>query len=158
LAIVTTEVNPESFINTFVEQNTHLGTGEEKLLRFFEGGDGRLASDCGKPLQELFESFSALEEIEKALDGYSGPAKNRGSAKNVGIFDDHVHDLVVTRGANRGRRRGENGQGVLCPYRVSFWLKSGQAGVRPFEPALPALRMNRRVGRFTISAPCLGWC
>jgi hypothetical protein len=40
LAIVAREIIPESLINTFIEQNTHLGADEEKALRFFEGGDG----------------------------------------------------------------------------------------------------------------------
>src|SRR5271170_3109793 len=31
----------------------------------------------------------------------------------------------------------------------------GQAGAQPFEPALPVLRMNRAVARFTSSAPTL---
>ena len=32
-------------------------------------------------------------------------------------------------------------------------LTPGQAGAQPFEPTLSVLRMNRPVGRFTISAP-----
>ena len=32
-------------------------------------------------------------------------------------------------------------------------LTPGQAGAQPFEPALPVLRMNRAVARFTSSAP-----
>jgi len=35
------------------------------------------------------------------------------------------------------------------------WLRSRQAGAQPFEPALPVLRMNRPIGRFTSSAPTL---
>jgi hypothetical protein len=34
------------------------------------------------------------------LDWHSRPTKNRGSAENVAIFDDYVHDLIVSRGAN----------------------------------------------------------
>ncbi len=40
LAIVVREIIPESLINTFIEQNSHLGAGEQEVLRFFEGGDG----------------------------------------------------------------------------------------------------------------------
>jgi len=79
------------------------------MLRFFERGDGCVTRDCRKALQEIVEGFSALEVIEKGLDGHSRSAKNGGSAENVGIFYDYVHDLIVTRGANRGRRRGDHG-------------------------------------------------
>jgi hypothetical protein len=98
---VAREIIAEPLINTFVEQNTHLGTGEQEFLRFFEGSDGCCTRDCGKTLQEIFERLSALQAIEKGLDGHSRPAKNRGSAENVRIFDDHVHDLIVSRADGR---------------------------------------------------------
>ena len=74
------------------------------MFRFFEGGDGCFTRDCGKPLQEIFERFSALEVIEKGLDWHSRPAKDRGSAENVAVFDDHVHNLIVSQGANHTGR------------------------------------------------------
>ena len=70
------------------------------MLRFFEGGYGRFTRDCGKPLQEIFERFPSLEVIEKGLDWHSRPAENRSSAENVAVFDDYVHNLTVSRGAN----------------------------------------------------------
>ena len=54
----------ESLIDTFVDQNAHLGAGEQKALRFFERGDGRFARDGGKALQEVFECFAALQIVE----------------------------------------------------------------------------------------------
>jgi hypothetical protein len=31
------------------------------------------------------------------LDGHAGSAKHRSSAKNVRIFDDDSHEMIVTR-------------------------------------------------------------
>ncbi len=42
----------------------HLGTGEQKALRFFEGSDRRFARHGGKALQEVFECFAALQVVE----------------------------------------------------------------------------------------------
>lgn len=49
LAIVTGQRVPESLIDTFVDQNAHLGTCEQKVLCFFECSDGRITRDGRKP-------------------------------------------------------------------------------------------------------------
>jgi len=41
---------PESFIDTFVDQNAHLSTCEQKLFCFFERSDGRFTRDGRKSL------------------------------------------------------------------------------------------------------------
>jgi hypothetical protein len=50
LAIVLGQRVPESFIDTFVDQNGHLWTCEQKLFCLFEGSDGRFARDGRKSL------------------------------------------------------------------------------------------------------------
>jgi hypothetical protein len=80
LAIVTWQMVPESLVDTFINQNAHLGACEEKLFRFFECSDCEFTRDCGKSIQKVFECFSAFEVIEKRLEGYARSAKNGGSA------------------------------------------------------------------------------
>jgi hypothetical protein len=60
LALMAGQIVPESLIDTFVDQNAHLGTGEQTALRFFERGDGRFARDGRKALQEIFECFATF--------------------------------------------------------------------------------------------------
>ncbi len=64
LAIRPGQIVPKSLIKTFVNQNPHLGTGEQKVLRFFEGSDRRFTGYCGKALQEIFECFAASQVVE----------------------------------------------------------------------------------------------
>ncbi|MGB9435368.1 MAG: hypothetical protein WBQ89_24180, partial [Candidatus Acidiferrum sp.] len=45
LAIVTGKRVPDSLIDTFVDQNAHLGTCEQKVLCFFQCSDGRITRD-----------------------------------------------------------------------------------------------------------------
>jgi hypothetical protein len=62
------------------DQNAHLGAREEKVFCFFESGDGRFARDGGESFQEVIDSFTAFEVIEKRLDGNTRPAKDGSSA------------------------------------------------------------------------------
>jgi len=55
LAMVTGQGVAESLIDTLVDQNAHLGTREQKVFRFFEGGDGHFTGDGRKPLEKVFE-------------------------------------------------------------------------------------------------------
>jgi hypothetical protein len=91
------QIVPESFVDTFVDQNTHLRTGEQKALRFFEGSDRRFARDGGKALQEVFECFAALQVVKQSLDRHSRPAKDRSSSEDIVILDDDIHDRIVPR-------------------------------------------------------------
>ena len=112
LAIVTGQRVPESLIDTLVDQNAHLGTCEQKVFCFFESSDGRFTRDGGKSLQKVFECFSALEVIDKRLDGHSRSAKDGSSAENIRIFDDYAHEGIVIHArlwGARGRQRGASG-------------------------------------------------
>jgi len=77
---------------------------------FFESGYGHFTRDGRKSLQKAFECFSALQVVEHRLDGHSGSAKHRSSGKNVRVFDDYSHEMIVSRaigagaGTNSGRR------------------------------------------------------
>ena len=93
----------ESLIDTFVDQNAHLGTREQKLFCFLESSDGRLTRDSRESLQKIFEGFSTFQVVEKRLDGHSGSAKHRGSAKNLPVFDDDFHRLIIPRSFEPGR-------------------------------------------------------
>jgi hypothetical protein len=64
LAIMTGQMVPESLINAFVDQNAHLGAGDQNVFRLFEGGDRRFARDGGKALQEVSERFAAFQIVE----------------------------------------------------------------------------------------------
>jgi hypothetical protein len=64
---------------------------------FFESSDGRFTRDGRKSLQKVFECFSALQVVEQRLDGHAGSTKHRSSAKNVRIFDDDSHEMIVSR-------------------------------------------------------------
>lgn len=61
---MTAQIASESLIDTFVDQNTHLRAGEQKVLRLFESGDCRFTGDGGKALQEVFECLSAFQVVE----------------------------------------------------------------------------------------------
>jgi hypothetical protein len=50
LAIVPGQRVPEPFIDTFVDQNAHLWTCEQKLFCLFERSDGRFARYGGESL------------------------------------------------------------------------------------------------------------
>jgi hypothetical protein len=50
LGHLTSATIPESFIDTFIDQNAHLWTCEQKLFRYFERSDGRFARDGRKSL------------------------------------------------------------------------------------------------------------
>src|SRR5260370_67217 len=97
LAMVTGQRVAESLIDTLVDQNAHLGTREQKLFCFFESSDGHLPRDGRKALQKVFERFSALQIVEQRLDRHACSAKHRSSAKNVRIFDNHSHEMIVSR-------------------------------------------------------------
>jgi hypothetical protein len=71
--------------------------GEQKVFCFFEGSEGRFTRDGRKTLQKLFECFSAFEVVEESLDGHTGSAEHRSSAKNVRVFDDDSHEGIVSR-------------------------------------------------------------
>lgn len=55
LEVVTRQMVAESFIDTFVDQNPHLGTIDQKFLRFFESGYRRFPGHGGKALQKVFQ-------------------------------------------------------------------------------------------------------
>ena len=97
LAVVAGQRVPESHIEPLVDQNAHLRTCEQKMFCFFESGDGRFTRDGRKSLQKVFECFSALQVVEERLEGHSGPAKHGSSAKNIRIFDDDPHEIIVSR-------------------------------------------------------------
>jgi len=52
LALMTGEGVAETLIDAFVNENAHLGTREQQVFRFFEGGEGRFARDGGEALQK----------------------------------------------------------------------------------------------------------
>ncbi len=79
-----------------------LRTREQEVFCFFESSDGRFTRDGRKSLQKVFECFSALQVVEERLDGHSGSAKHGSSAKNVRIFDDDSHEIIVSRGIVAG--------------------------------------------------------
>jgi hypothetical protein len=133
------------------------------VLRFFEGGDCCFTPDCGKAPQEIFESFSALEVIEKGLDGHSGSPKNRASAENVAIFDNHVHDRIVSRGSTSPtvvppaelwrkscRRRGATLSGLWDGVRRHSAAHSAvfaSSDRREWKERLAWLRHGKKLGR-----------
>jgi len=89
-------LNP-ALIDTFVDQNAHLGTCEQKVLCFFECSDGRITRDGRKTLQKVFECFSPFQVVEQRLDRHSRSAKHRSSTKNISIFDYDFHHMIVPR-------------------------------------------------------------
>jgi len=97
LAIVTGQRAAESLIDTFVDQNAHLGAREQEMFCFFKSSDGGLTRDGGKSLQEVIECFSALQVVEERLDGHSRSAKHRSSAKNTRVIGDDFHERMVSR-------------------------------------------------------------
>jgi hypothetical protein len=101
LAVVGRQRIPESLINTFVEQNAHLGTCKQKMLRLLECGEGRFARDGRKAPQKFFEAISTLDVVEKRLDGHAGSAEHGRAAEDVRIFDDDVHERIVPCRAGR---------------------------------------------------------
>ena len=88
---------PESLIDAFIDQNAHLRTREQEMFCLFESGKSRFTRDGRKSLEKVFERFSAFQVVEECLDRDAGSAKHRSSAKNVGIFDDEVHERIVSR-------------------------------------------------------------
>ena len=68
------------------------------MFGFFEGSDGHVTGDGRKPLQKVFECFSAFEIVEQRLDRYACTAKDGSPSENFRIFDDDSHDVIVSRG------------------------------------------------------------
>jgi hypothetical protein len=96
----------EALVDAFVDQNAHLGACEQKVLCFFEGGDGGCTGDGGKAIEKVLEGFSAFEVVEESLQGHTGAAEDGSSAEDVQVSDDDVHSGIVARGKSRGRARG----------------------------------------------------
>src|SRR5205807_5505609 len=50
--------------------------------------------------EKFFKGVAPLQGIEQELEGYSRPAKNRRSAQDIWIFDDHAvpqaHTISIT--------------------------------------------------------------
>lgn len=110
----------ESLIDTFVNQNAHLGTCEQEVFCFFESSDGGFARDSRKPLEKVFECFSALEIVEESLDGNPRSAKHWSSAKNFGIFNDDSHEAIVSRGG-WGRHSSLTPNGVPAGWLINSY-------------------------------------
>jgi len=81
---------------SLIDQKAHLETCEQEVFCFFESGDGGFTRDGGKSLQKVFECFPAFQVVEQSLDGHTGSAKHRSSAKNFGVFDDDSHERIVS--------------------------------------------------------------
>lgn len=103
LAIVAGKGVAETLVDAFVDKNAHLGTREQQVFRFFEGGQSRFAGDGGEPLQKCFECFSAFEVVEERLDRHSGAPEHGGSAENLRVFYDDLHGRIVPRGTRAAR-------------------------------------------------------
>ena len=97
LAIVAAQQGSESLIDTFIDQNAHLGTGKQKLLSFFERGDCQFARDGRKSFQKIFQRFPALQVVEKRLRRHPRSTEHRRSAKNFRVFDNNPHKRIVAR-------------------------------------------------------------
>jgi hypothetical protein len=113
LAIVTGQIVSEPFVDTFIDQNAHLGAGEEKVFRFFESSDCGFARNGGKSFQKVFDCFSAFEVIEKRLDRNARSTKDGSSAEDVGIFDDNSHERIVPRAIAGHARETEKGERLV---------------------------------------------
>jgi hypothetical protein len=79
---------------------------------FFSGGDGGFAGDGRKGFEKVFEGLAAFEVIEECLEGDTRSAKDVGSAKDIGVFGEYVHEGTVARVNGRravGRRATKAG-------------------------------------------------
>jgi hypothetical protein len=103
-------------------QDAHLGAREQKVFCFFERSDGHLTRDGRKPIQKVFERFSALQIVEQRLDRHARTAKHRSSTKNIGIFDNDSHGVMVSRGSLRDvvTLRGASLSALLLAKRAGF--------------------------------------
>src|SRR5215831_6967993 len=97
LAIVTGEGVPESLIDAFIDQDSHLWTCEQEVFRFFESSNGRFTGHGGKSFQKILNRLSAFQVVKESLDRHAGSTKHWSSAKNVRVFDDNVHAEIVAR-------------------------------------------------------------
>ena len=95
LAIVAAQQGPESLIDTFIDQNAHLGTSEQKLLSLFERCDRQFTRDGRESFQKIFQRFPALQVVEKRLRRHPRSTKHRRSAKNFRVFDNNPHQPIV---------------------------------------------------------------
>src|SRR5713101_3541717 len=68
------------------------------IVSFLESSHDHLTRDDRKPLQKVFECFSTLQIVEQRLDRHARTAKHRSSTKNIRIFDNDSHALIVSRG------------------------------------------------------------
>ncbi len=76
----------ESLVDTFVDQDAHLGAREQQVFCFFESSDSGLTRHGGKPLEKLFECLSAFQIVEESLDWDARSTKHRSSAKNIRVL------------------------------------------------------------------------
>jgi hypothetical protein len=68
----------------------------ECLASLFKDGDGELAADGWKLIQEDLQGVAFFEIVEEVLDGYPRTGEHRCAALNVRINDDEgrVHGLL----------------------------------------------------------------
>lgn len=59
-------------------------TGQERVAREVEGGDGLLAADGRELPEELVEGFAAFEVVEKGLNRDAGADENRRATEDIG--------------------------------------------------------------------------
>ena len=97
LALLTRQGIAESLIDALIDQNAHLGTCKQELFCFFESSEGRITRHGRKPLEKIFQRFSAFQIGEKSLDGHPRSAKHRCSAENFGISNYDPHEAIVSR-------------------------------------------------------------
>ena len=54
----------EALIDALVDQDAHLGTSEQELLCFFEGGDRCFARSGWESFQKVFERLSTFQIVK----------------------------------------------------------------------------------------------
>jgi len=70
---------PESLIDTFIDQDSHLRTSEQKIFRLFESDYGRFARDGGKSFQKILNRLAAFQVVKEGLDRNSSSTKHGSS-------------------------------------------------------------------------------
>lgn len=59
---------------------------------------GGFAANCGKSFKEILEGISTFKAVKERLDVDLRTAKDRCSAHDFGVSDDHCHNKTIIRG------------------------------------------------------------
>jgi hypothetical protein len=88
LTIVIGKGVTQSFIDTFIDENSHLGPREQSMLGLFQNLQRQFARNGRESGKEFFQGVPAFDVIEQCLNRNSRAPKHGHACQNLGISHD----------------------------------------------------------------------